>query len=1004
MEYLANKRLAILTFMIVLLSVPCCIAQKVKSISSKAQQALEKADSLSAESVRLSDINVMEFEDAVILETEALKIREKILGKNHPDYVTSLINLAEYNFFSKNYKEWIKLATQALDIREKLLGKVHPDYAMLLSRLAQFNSYIENYKEAAEFESMALDSWEKILGKDHPEYVASLCKLANYHYGYKNYKKAIELENEALGIKKKIWGKDHPDYALSLRFMENCNVELGNYEKAIEIIIERLNLYEPGKENERYVNLLNSLLSYYLHLGKYEEAKEFVTEILNVIDKESVDYAWFLRALSDYSFEFGKYEEAIELERKALNVFGKVEGKNHSYKTSLGNLAFYNEQLGNYKEAIKLESQILSINEEKYGEYYPHNAQVLSNLALRHGYLGNYKEAIELEYKALDIYEKMWGKDFSNYVQSLMYMAVLHYALNDTESFTKYSVKATRSCCDMICKRFAGLTAYSRNLLWQEYQSWFSEIVPDFAYRFLSDSLIMNAYNATLFGKGLLLNSEMEMNKILLESRNEKNIKAYQELQQTRHILNKLYEQPIAERQLDTDSLERVTEQMERELIWWSKAYGDYTRNLTITWEDIQRRLGERDVAIEFVSFPHGEGSTIYAAYVLNAEMSGPQMVPLFEAKQLTTIPRSQYYTTPEVGQLVWGRLDGYLKGCDNVYFAPVGELYNIAIESLTDYDGDGLISDRYNFYRLSSTRELAVAKDKNEIKEAVLYGGLHYDTDTRQMEADSRKYLAVERRDYGMVVSVDSLPLRGGVKYLPATKTEAEHIDGSLRRAAVRSTLFTDSIGTEASFKNLSGKKKNILHIATHGFYWSEREARMKDHLSFLMQGDSRSPRYVEDKAMTRSGLLFSGANNALQGNVLPENVEDGILTAKEIASLDLRGLDLVVLSACQTGLGEITGDGVFGLQRGFKKAGANTILMSLWSVPDAPTQLLMERFYENLLINKNPKTGKQFTKFEALKSAQQHVKNYKEKGTNRKPYANPENWAGFILLDAIE
>ena len=366
------------------------------------------------------------------------------------------------------------------------------------------------------------------------------------------------------------------------------------------------------------------------------------------------------------------------------------------------------------------------------------------------------------------------------------------------------------------------------------------------------------------------------------------------------------------------------------------------------------------------------------------------------------------------------------MTGCDNIYFAPAGELYNIAIESLPDYNSDGLISDRFNFYRLSSTRELTVTKDKNAIKEATLYGGLKYDTDTKQMEADSKRYQKRGMPDFELFNIADSLNLRSGASYLPATKVEAENINNSLTKNSVQSSLFTDTLGTEASFKNLSGKKTNLLHIATHGFYWNEQEAQQNDNMSFLMLGDDRSPRYVEDKALTRSGLLFSGANNALTGKTLPENVEDGILTAKEISALDLRGLDLVVLSACQTGLGEITGDGVFGLQRGFKKAGANTLMMSLWKVDDNATQLLMSRFYENLIAGKS--------KYESLRDAQRYVREYEpDKNTNinapsrggddeqekrereeqeetlittekhTKPYQSPQYWAAFILLDGI-
>ena len=347
--------------------------------------------------------------------------------------------------------------------------------------------------------------------------------------------------------------------------------------------------------------------------------------------------------------------------------------------------------------------------------------------------------------------------------------------------------------------------------------------------------------------------------------------------------------------------------------------------------------------------------------------------------------------------------------------------MYNIAIESLSNIDGEGLISDKHNFYRLSSTRELAVTKDKNAIKEAALYGGLKYDTDTKQMVEDSERYQRTTR-DFELFNIADSLNLRNGAAYLPATKVEAEDINQSLKKTSIHSSLFTESIGTEASFKDLSGKKINLLYIATHGGYWAESEVKMRDHLNFLQLGTDNTPCYVEYKAMTRSGLLLAGANNALMGKPLPKNVEDGILTAKEIATLDLRGLDLVVLSACQTGLGEITGYGVLGLQCGFKKAGANTLMMSLWKVDNNATQMLMSKFYEYLIAGKS--------KYESLREAQRYVREYEEEmkikddekksynanqkeQTQRqqtekvykksKPYQDPKYWTAFILLDGI-
>lgn len=325
-------------------------------------------------------------------------------------------------------------------------------------------------------------------------------------------------------------------------------------------------------------------------------------------------------------------------------------------------------------------------------------------------------------------------------------------------------------------------------------------------------------------------------------------------------------------------------------------------------------------------------------------------------------------------------------------------------------------MSDHWNLYRLSSTRELALIKENKSVDNAALYGGLEYNMSTDVMLNDSHKYASVMRTmDILPYHLSDSLNMRDGVMPLPGTKVEVEDIRNYMQTTKIHPVLFTDTIGTEASFKALSGQHTRVIHIATHGFFWPERDIPEREKI--LLLSTNKYKQYIEDKAMTRSGLLFAGANNFLGGTRLPENVDDGVLTAKEISMLDLRGLDLVVLSACQTGLGEITGDGVMGLQRGFKKAGANTLMMSLWNVDDEATRLLMTRFYANLVTGKN--------KFEALREAQQYVRNYeierevtssndilfflpnqnkKNKEIKKvKPYQDPRYWAAFILLDAI-
>ena len=231
---------------------------------------------------------------------------------------------------------------------------------------------------------------------------------------------------------------------------------------------------------------------------------------------------------------------------------------------------------------------------------------------------------------------------------------------------------------------------------------------------------------------------------------------------------------------------------------------------------------------------------------------------------------------------------------------------------------------------------------------------------------------------------ALDSLSLRGAVGYLPGTLHEAEDIAEQLLQNGVKARILLGNEGTEESFRALSSQPYHIVHIATHGFAFSETELKQQGRqLAFLNEQTDNL-----DNPLNYSGLLLAGANYVLSGNKLPNGLADGVLTAREIAQVDLSHTQLVVLSACQTGLGEIRDDGVFGIQRGFKKAGARSLLMSLWKVSDQATDLMMTTFYERLVAG--------LPTHEAFVQAQQAV--------SQGGYEDPYYWASFILLDAME
>lgn len=320
-----------------------------------------------------------------------------------------------------------------------------------------------------------------------------------------------------------------------------------------------------------------------------------------------------------------------------------------------------------------------------------------------------------------------------------------------------------------------------------------------------------------------------------------------------------------------------------------------------------------------------------------------------------------------ELYDLIWSPLVPYLTGTKTVYFSPAGCLNGLSVENLND--GEKRFCESYNAVRVSSTREVCREEAKRKYASAVLYGGLVYDEDEATMIAESRRW--------GLDTAV-----RSGWRYLSGTLDEVNRIAAIMSQSKWDYKLFISEKGNEESFKALSEGRFDVLHMATHGFYKTEKEAERSDFFinnPFMAQNEPH-----EVSSLQRTGLLMSGGNMAWKGGTVPEGVEDGVLTAAEIASLDFSFCDLVVLSACKTGLGEITDEGVYGLQRAFKNAGVSTIIMSLWEVNDEVTSLMMQEFYTNLVKGKS--------KRESFYDAQNEV---------RKKYDSPYYWAAFIMLD---
>lgn len=586
-----------------------------------------------------------------------------------------------------------------------------------------------------------------------------------------------------------------------------------------------------------------------------------------------------------------------------------------------------------------------------------------------------------------------------------------------------------------IKQNFIVMPGNLRTRVWNEISYTFLNIIPTTAYLVETDSNIICATDAILLSKGVLLNLEHNLRETINNSGDSLAISWYDSISFYMGLLKHMDTVSSYSAKYTPEELKIEVLKAEQQLSNRVKTYGDITRDMSIEWTDVQKALNSNDAAIEFNSFTKDNDTTIYVAYVIRPKWAAPKQVVLKKLIKGEKLLTSNPYLNSNLSKTIWEKLSPVLNGTKTIYFAPAGELYNIAIESLPDYeDSTNLISDRYNLYRLSSTRELAKDKKKVAIKNSNSFGGLRYDSkiDNSEQGVDKQKSFTYFPWSADSVSAIVFEKMPG---YLPGSLSEVLYVDSIMGEASISSVIDTGINGTEAKFKSLSGSNTNLLLISTHGFYFNGIQEIKQDRESIV----------GEDKSMTRSGLLFSGANNTFRNpRANTDTYNDGILTAQEIAQMDLKNVDLVVLSACETGLGELKGDGVFGLQRGFKKAGVNSIIMSLWEVDDLATKYLMTQFYENWLIKKMPKQ-------KALKAAQDFVRNFEveddikwaayrkknkadkgvaggqnkttqngkkpetardaskdnnvgHKGKRMKPFEDPDNWAAFILLDGLD
>lgn len=524
----------------------------------------------------------------------------------------------------------------------------------------------------------------------------------------------------------------------------------------------------------------------------------------------------------------------------------------------------------------------------------------------------------------------------------------------------------------MTQRNFAVLTDENRGAYWQMYRGQIYN-----AGRYASgadDNFARTLYDLALYSKGLLLNTSKEFERIIMEYGDENAQALYQQMREIRNMVENDPSLAATER----EELTQQAEEMELTLMEGNSLFKEYVEEREINWSMVKQAMKPHSAAIEFIHYKDITETERYGAVVVYDGWELPKFIELGDI-ELVDLDTKEAISLSEN---IWGKISREMGDVDNVYFSPDALLHVYPIELLPDWKQPSqTISDRWNMYRLSSTRELVMNSQESDTpRKAAIYGGLDYDMNSDELVNDSKQYGAKN-------CTRASADIKGKVSTLSETKVEANMIGKILTNASVKASIYTDKKGTESAFKSSTNEDVDIIHLATHGFYYEESESEKQRRMHIASSKNLDILKAQEDYSLTHSGLMMAGVNIALSGDSLPDNVDDGILTANEISQLNFKGLDLVVLSACDTGLGDISGEGVFGLQRGFKIAGAQSLLMSLWKVSDKATQEMMTLFYSNIANG--------MTKHEALKDARRNI---------RSKYTDPKYWASFVLLDAID
>ncbi|MEM6522880.1 MAG: CHAT domain-containing tetratricopeptide repeat protein [Bacteroidota bacterium] len=800
---------------------------------------------------------------------------------------------------------------------------------------------------------------------DDVNYVKVISNLGLLYSTTGRYSKAEEFIKKSIELRSTTSGNKSSGYGAGLNNLAVLFKETGRYNEAEKKINNATSIIREadGDKSMPYAIVLNNEAMLFQTMGRYEQAESKINQAIEVsaaLQKEkSGNHQKFLMNRALLYQEMGELEKA-DVEFKALiRLKQRSLGRFHpDYAHLLSSQAALYMDMGKYGEVYDLLTRSIEIYKKKFGDAHPVYAAAISDLGNFHRFQQSYDKAEPILTKALNIRRTSLGENHSAFVQSEEDLALLYWKRGDLTKAKSYYKSCLDRSMNFINSFFPPMSEAEKTRYWDKLRPRFERF-----YSFVVDSrkgdpgLISDMYDYHIATKGLLLRATTKIKNKILRSDDEDLIRSYGIWLDQKETLARYYsysKEELRDQKINLDSLERATNSTEKLLSQKSDIFSQGYEFKKVGFPEVQNKLSGNEAVVDMIrlrSFDQQFTDDVkYVAIVAKSNSAVPEYVVVDNGTEIES-RYYKYYNNAIKNKIkddysyrqFWLEIDAKLAGVQKVFLSADGIYNQINVNTLQMPSGEYVLKN-YEVTLVSNSKNIKNTKAYNPGKSAVLIG---------------------------------NPPFSGTVKPLPGSGIELENVAQQLTVGGYKPIKFTDVQATETNLKSIDAPR--ILHIATHGYFLKDQQ--IKNDKVFGVSAES-----ARNNPLLRSGLLLKDAEKTInKANPGLESNDNGILTAYEALNLNLENTELVVLSACETGSGDVkAGEGVYGLQRSFLAAGASGLIMSLWKVDDEATQELMSLFYKYWLKSND--------RSNAFRQAQNDIKN---------KYKSPYYWGAFVMVD---